>query len=404
MQAIFLHCSLDSPILIINLYRHPNSKTPFVFYSNLLAEASSHKYSLIIGDFNAHHQAWGDSRVDGQGDAIVRACDTHNMIILNDGLPTFISSSGQASSTIDLSISSRGFGLLTSVSTLQDLHGSDHFPVSISVACASPSSFRFSNRLNLPDKLLPFLHSRLAVESSKFYSTISSLAVLSNPLRMYDTFCSFLLDNISSFFPRGTLPSRRKRIPSGKSPSPWWNHTCDEAVEFRRTLLRLYKASPSLDNWLAFKRGNLRCRKILRREKRKDWKLLCSEFSFKTPTASIWRFIRAFKNKSFSSGNLLSDDNMKIEMQDQLLSKLCPPSCLHLNSSSSVNCAPQVSRSDSPLARIDDPFTALKLDLAVFSSKRKSSPGLDRFDYGIIRFLPSDLLAKLLNIYNDLYS
>jgi len=90
--------------------------------------------------------------VDGQGDAIVRACDAHNMIVLNDGLPTFISSLSQASSTIDLSIASRNFGLLASVSTLQDLYGSDHFPVSISVVSTSPSMYRFTNRFNLSDK------------------------------------------------------------------------------------------------------------------------------------------------------------------------------------------------------------------------------------------------------------
>jgi len=114
--------------------------------------------------------------------------------------------------------------------------------------------------------------------------------------------------------------------------------------------------------------------------------------------------MRAFKNKSFSSDSLLLDDSMKIKVQDQLLSKLCPPSSFHLDPSSLVNRAPQISRNDPYLAWIDDPFSAFELDLAVFSSKRKSSPGLDRFDYKIIRSLPSDLLAKLLNIYNDLYS
>jgi len=85
-QAISLYCSLDSLVLIINLYRHPNSRTPSIFYSNLFTATSAYKYSLIIGDFNAHHQVWGDTRVDRQRDAIVRACDSHNLIILNDGL------------------------------------------------------------------------------------------------------------------------------------------------------------------------------------------------------------------------------------------------------------------------------------------------------------------------------
>jgi len=237
-QAISLYCSLDSLVLIINLYRHPNSRTPSIFYSNLFTATSAYKYSLIIGDFNAHHQVWGDTRVDRQRDAIVRACDSHNLIILNDGLPTFISSSGHTSTTIDLSIASRDFGL-ASVSTFQDLYGSDHFPVSISVASTSPSMYRFSNRLKLSDKQLASLHSRLASETSRFYSLISSTTILLNPLQKYERFCSFLSDTISLFFSHGILPSRKRFISSKKSPSPWWNSICDEAVESRRTLLRL---------------------------------------------------------------------------------------------------------------------------------------------------------------------
>jgi len=101
LQAILLYCSLDSPVLIINLYRRPKFKTlHFYFYSNLFA-ATAYKYSLILGNFNAHHHVWGDTRVDGQGDAIVRASDAHNLIVLNNGSPTFISFSGYASSTME---------------------------------------------------------------------------------------------------------------------------------------------------------------------------------------------------------------------------------------------------------------------------------------------------------------
>jgi len=181
-QAIFLHCSLDSPVLILNFYRHPNSKTPSIFYNNLFSAISAYKYLLILGDFNAHHQAWGDSRVNGQGDVIVRTCEAHDLIILNDGLCTFISSTGHASSTIDLSIASRDIGLLASASTFRDPHGSDHFPVSITVAGTSPSMYRFSNRLNLSDNQLVSLYSRFALETTRLRSLLTFTSSPLNPL------------------------------------------------------------------------------------------------------------------------------------------------------------------------------------------------------------------------------
>jgi len=132
------------------------------------------------------------------------------------------------------------------------------------------------NRRSFP-LLLRWTHSR-----STSYST-PSLMILSLP------------------FSPGVLPLKKKFISCIRSPTSWWNSTCAEAIESRHTLFRLYKASPSLDNWLAFKRSNIHCRKLLRREKRNGWTQLCSEFSYKTSTVTIWRFIRAFKNKSLSS-------------------------------------------------------------------------------------------------------
>jgi len=121
-MGLILHCSLNAPITIINLYRHPNTNTSLHVYSSFFNMVLPTKYSLIVGDFNAHHQAWGDTRIDKQGEHILRSIDDYQLILLNDAA-TFLSGS---SSSIDLAISSRDLGLLASSSTSTDLRGSDH--------------------------------------------------------------------------------------------------------------------------------------------------------------------------------------------------------------------------------------------------------------------------------------
>jgi len=44
-----------------------------------------------------------------------------------------------------------------------------------------------------------------------------------------------------------------------------------------------------------------------------------------------------------------------------------------------------------------------EFESAIYSSKKRSSPGLDRFDYNIIRSFPLELLKILLDIYNELF-
>jgi len=78
-----------------------------------------------------------------------------------------------------------------------------------------------------------------------------------------------------------------------------------------------------------------------------------------------------------------------------LLSKLCPSSCLHSNFPS-LESLKLSDSSSSPFAWIDQPVSMCELTSTIHSSRKKSSPGLDRFDYGIITIL--------LSIYNDLFA
>jgi len=230
----------------------------------------------------------------------------------------------------------------------------------------------------------------------------SNFSFSSNPLGAYDSLYSFLLESISSLFSSGLPPSRKRVIPSARILVPWWNDLCAEAVEHRRSLLRMYRSNPTLDNWSAYRRESLSCRRILRREKLLGWKRLCAEFIHKTSTAEIWRFIRSYKNKSLSS-NSPPDNSSLLQSQNSLLNKLCPPSCLH-SCSIPLHILKAQDPSDSPLSWLDDSFTLHELESAIHSFKRNSSPGLDRVDYSILHALPPNFRNSLLSIYNDLFS
>jgi len=133
------------------------AQTFFFFYSNLFPATSTSKYSLVLSDFNANHHAWDDLRIDGQYEFVIRAYNAHGMVILNEGSSNFISFSGSASSTIDLSIASRNLAIYCSHYGIQS-SCSDHFPINITVLETKPSFYRFSHRLNLSESQLASLH------------------------------------------------------------------------------------------------------------------------------------------------------------------------------------------------------------------------------------------------------
>jgi len=82
--GVKLHCSLDALIHIFNVYRHPNSQTPHRILNNFFYLYLFFKYHLILGDFNTHYPAWGDPRLNVQGERI-EICDDRRFSILNDG-------------------------------------------------------------------------------------------------------------------------------------------------------------------------------------------------------------------------------------------------------------------------------------------------------------------------------
>jgi len=231
---------------------------PFFFYRKLFDFASTNKYVLFVGDFNAHHSDWHDPRTDSQGENISRVCDAYHLVIANDSSATFLSSPSSSSSVIDLSIVSRSLALLVDTSTIQDLHGSDHFPIRVTVRNTCSSYFRFSYKYHFTIAQLSLLQARLIMETPKFLEELTSQSSL-DPIQKYKRFCALLREIVSSILTSNFTSPHRKRVSHTRTPAPWWNDRCAEAVEHRRTLRRIYKANPSWNNCIVYKRGNTQC-------------------------------------------------------------------------------------------------------------------------------------------------
>jgi len=137
--------------MIINIYRHLNTRTPYSFFHSLFSYVSNHKYALLVGDFNAHHPAW-DSNDDRPDEFIFRAHELTRLLILNDGASTRISPPGSADSVIDLTIATQELSVLYNVSTETDSCGSDHCPISITINETAPCVSCFVYKLKLNSK------------------------------------------------------------------------------------------------------------------------------------------------------------------------------------------------------------------------------------------------------------
>lgn len=95
-------------------------------------EGTSNGYTMLCGDFNAHHPYWDTQKTDKRGNDIFRAYSESNYILLNNYNDTTTPQIPQQASTIDLSFASpKLHTLLRRWEVLTDAMGSNHFPITM---------------------------------------------------------------------------------------------------------------------------------------------------------------------------------------------------------------------------------------------------------------------------------
>ncbi|GFO14931.1 RNA-directed DNA polymerase from mobile element jockey [Plakobranchus ocellatus] len=140
LHAAAATISLEKSLTVCSLYLPPNSPVSKLSLAELFEQLP--KPFLVLGDFNAHSPAWGDSRRDGRGRMLEEFTAENDLIILNSGEQTFVHSAYHLTSAIDLAVASPSIAAECSWAAHSDLCGSDHFPIFLTL------SSNFSSNVN----------------------------------------------------------------------------------------------------------------------------------------------------------------------------------------------------------------------------------------------------------------
>ncbi|WP_410469854.1 endonuclease/exonuclease/phosphatase family protein, partial [Bradyrhizobium sp. 33ap4] len=116
-------------LTIVSIYLRPAGRVPWAQLEQLLDSLGAHV--LILGDFNAHHTAWGSRRIDARGRRLLDIMESRGLCLLNNRTTTYMRSP-RCLDALDLSWCSAGVSRHLSCVTDADTRGSDHFPLYIS--------------------------------------------------------------------------------------------------------------------------------------------------------------------------------------------------------------------------------------------------------------------------------
>lgn len=118
--------SLRPSLNIVTFYNPPN--TP-VNPAIICAISRLSGKTLLTGDFNSKNVAWGSTKNDSHGDALLREINDRNLLILNNGAKTRYDPTNGNEQVLDLMLSNHAMAQNFVSWTVDEDVGSDHYPI-----------------------------------------------------------------------------------------------------------------------------------------------------------------------------------------------------------------------------------------------------------------------------------
>ena len=129
MQVFAFQVRLKRLYTICNIYVTNHDNLSPVQLDHIINQLPSP--FVLCGDFNARNALWGDSAVNGRGNAVEQFIVNSDAVLLNTGSQTHFHVQTGTSSAIDLTVVSSEVAADFLWEVDEDLHGSDHFPIII---------------------------------------------------------------------------------------------------------------------------------------------------------------------------------------------------------------------------------------------------------------------------------
>ena len=130
LQAVAVSISLNKTITLCSIYLPPSSAVDIKKLDNLVDQLP--KPFILMGDFNSYHTLWGCTNTNDKGRNIEEFVTDHDLVLLNDKSSTYLHPATGSYSSLDLSICSPEVFPDFKWKVVDDLHGSDHFPIQVS--------------------------------------------------------------------------------------------------------------------------------------------------------------------------------------------------------------------------------------------------------------------------------
>lgn len=397
LQAVAVRVTLEKVITVCSIYIPPSDRNDETHLERELEELFEELPLpwVVTGDFNAQSPIWDDSNPtpNHKGKAVEKILEKRqDVCIVNSQEATHFDLGSQTTSAIDLTLTNASLISNLTWSVMDDLYGSDHYPIVLSVSTTG-------RRQTFPEKWNP---------KRADWEAFSNLCLQNIPadLKDYGEFVKKLTDVCNSTIPK-TSRKPRKNV-------PWFNEECRVALKEKKKAHRKLRRQPSEQNKILFKMARAKARRTLRECKRRSFREFVSGLGSQTPITKVWKSIRSLKGLESSSSvtHIRKPDGSSAESEKEIANEIAER--LSQNSSSAHYTQNfQRHKNDAEKTRLNFTsnnkenyniaFTLEELESSL-SDTGNTSPGPDGISYNILRHLPRETLGVLLNVFNNIWT
>ena len=352
---------------------------------------------LLLGDMNAKHPLWNENPND-KGELFFNLIQSNNISLLNSQSPTHFHIQTGTYSTIDLSICSSDCILDFSHKVMENLHGSDHYPILIEHS-SNQEPIQFSERFKMEK-----------ADWAKFETITKSFKPPENLTN---------IDNIIQNLESSMISAAEASIPRsegrrGKTPLPWWNANCQRVADDRKRAERALRRRCDTANKIAFKRTKAICRKTFIKARKESWIKYVSSININTSSKQVWERVKKisgkFKNQPLP---LLRDANGDNTEDPAVTSNIFARAFASVSEIGNYTPTFQnvktktekksINFSTNENLAYNDSFSVEEFNYAL-SNTSETSPGYDKITYSMIKRCHYVMKSYILEIFNKIYS
>lgn len=383
--GIKLH-NLSKPLSVFAVYKPPDLSLTADGWNTVVGVTLGHENCLIMGDFNAHNEAWNCSHTNADGSLLQDKTEEYSLFLHNDDTYTRFGKTSR--SNIDLIFSSLSISPHVHTEVLPDSLSSDHFPIRISVDL---QKFIYRRETFKIQSKRTDWHSVNEILEEKYVGFLDFKYDLLSPTDKYAYYMEVITSAVSNATPNRKMVSAATH----RNPVPWWDEDCYRAKRLRQAAFKKWEFSRREEDRIFYNKMRSEARRLFRRKKRECYRQFTSTIDIRHDLSYTWEKARLLKNKWTKVRHNKTDNMVNETKLEEALDKVCPS---HVQDD--PNFLPQ--GKENPV--LDNLFTFSEFNIALWSRGDKSAAGKDGVNYEVLHNISIKYHLLLLDILNELYA